>query len=121
MSSLCTAWYCFRYRAMFALRNKGGPEAVDALAASFASNSALLKHEVRVMCLEGVGSHVGAAWGACFCRQQQLAASFASNSALLKHDVRRPHGREAKTPQVQQAFPGRWPTCSARYSSHGWQ
>lgn len=32
---------------MFALRNKGGPEAVDALSASFAASaSALLKHEV---------------------------------------------------------------------------
>lgn len=36
-----------RYRAMFALRNKGGQEAVESLAASFsASHSALLKHEV---------------------------------------------------------------------------
>ncbi|GAB4823292.1 hypothetical protein N2152v2_010338 [Parachlorella kessleri] len=36
-----------RYCAMFALRNKGGPEAVGALSASFgASVSALLKHEV---------------------------------------------------------------------------
>ena len=35
-----------RYRAMFALRNRGGSEAVAALAESFASNSALLKHEV---------------------------------------------------------------------------
>ena len=35
-----------RYRAMFALRNEGGPDAVDALAACFASSrSALLKHE----------------------------------------------------------------------------
>jgi len=35
-----------RYRAMFALRNRGGDEAVDALTASFVSESALLKHEV---------------------------------------------------------------------------
>jgi deoxyhypusine monooxygenase len=35
-----------RYRALFALRNKGGDEAVAAMAASFASCSALLKHEV---------------------------------------------------------------------------
>lgn len=36
-----------RYRAMFALRNRGGAEAVDALSASFfSSKSALLKHEV---------------------------------------------------------------------------
>lgn len=35
-----------RYRAMFALRNRAGPAAVDALAACFAtSRSALLKHE----------------------------------------------------------------------------
>ncbi len=31
---------------MFALRNRGGPDAVAALAASFAARSALLKHEV---------------------------------------------------------------------------
>lgn len=36
-----------RYRAMFALRNRGGPEAVEALsAACTTSSSALLKHEV---------------------------------------------------------------------------
>jgi deoxyhypusine monooxygenase len=35
-----------RYRALFALRNRGGPEEVQALSASFTSNSALLKHEV---------------------------------------------------------------------------
>ena len=36
-----------RYRALFALRNRGGPEAVAALAAAFGcGNSALLKHEV---------------------------------------------------------------------------
>lgn len=35
-----------RYRAMFALRNKGGREAVNALGEAFASQSALLKHEV---------------------------------------------------------------------------
>jgi deoxyhypusine monooxygenase len=36
-----------RYRAMFALRDRGGAEAVAALAAAFgASDSALLKHEV---------------------------------------------------------------------------
>lgn len=35
-----------RYRALFALRNKGGSEAVVALGMSFACNSALLKHEV---------------------------------------------------------------------------
>jgi len=31
---------------MFALRNRGGSEAVEALGASFAAQSALLKHEV---------------------------------------------------------------------------
>ena len=35
-----------RYRAMFALRNRGGSDAVDALSASFSSRSALLKHEI---------------------------------------------------------------------------
>ena len=32
-----------RYRAMFALRNVGTPEAVDALASGFADDSALFK------------------------------------------------------------------------------
>lgn len=35
-----------RYRAMFALRNIGNAEAVDALAAGFADDSALFKHEI---------------------------------------------------------------------------
>jgi deoxyhypusine monooxygenase len=35
-----------RYRALFALRNRGGTAEVNALSASFTSNSALLKHEV---------------------------------------------------------------------------
>ena len=33
-------------RALFALRNSGGPDALDALAAAFSSKSALLKHEI---------------------------------------------------------------------------
>ena len=35
-----------RMRALFALRNIGGKDAVDSLAAAFDSSSALLKHEV---------------------------------------------------------------------------
>ncbi|GLB38402.1 putative catalyzes the hydroxylation of the N(6)-(4-aminobutyl)- L-lysine intermediate to form hypusine, an essential post- translational modification only found in mature eIF-5A factor [Lyophyllum shimeji] len=35
-----------RYRAMFALRNIGTPEAVDALASGFNDSSALFKHEI---------------------------------------------------------------------------
>ena len=35
-----------RYRALFGLRNAGGPTAVAALGAAFAGRSALLKHEV---------------------------------------------------------------------------
>ena len=35
-----------RMRALFALRNKGGNDAVDALCAAFSSESALLKHEI---------------------------------------------------------------------------
>ena len=35
-----------RMRALFALRNIGGADAVDALAAAFDSESALLKHEI---------------------------------------------------------------------------
>lgn len=36
-----------RYAALFALRNNGGKEAVEAIVDSLGSNSALLKHEVR--------------------------------------------------------------------------
>lgn len=35
-----------RYAAMFALRNRGSPEAVDAIVATLAARSALLRHEV---------------------------------------------------------------------------
>lgn len=35
-----------RMRAVFALRNQGGADAVDALAAAFADPSALLRHEL---------------------------------------------------------------------------
>ncbi len=35
-----------RMRALFALRNIGGKESVDALAAAYSSQSALLKHEI---------------------------------------------------------------------------
>ncbi|KAF8349366.1 Deoxyhypusine hydroxylase [Amanita rubescens] len=35
-----------RYRAMFALRNIGTPDAVDALATGFSDDSALFKHEI---------------------------------------------------------------------------
>ena len=35
-----------RMRALFALRNIGGDDSVDALAAAFSSDSALLKHEI---------------------------------------------------------------------------
>lgn len=35
-----------RMRAVFALRNRGGPAAVEALAAAFADPSALLRHEI---------------------------------------------------------------------------
>ena len=35
-----------RYRALFALRNRGGQDAISALGLSLKGNSALLKHEV---------------------------------------------------------------------------
>lgn len=38
--------YLQRYRALFALRNKGGEEAVAVLGEAFRTDSALLKHEV---------------------------------------------------------------------------
>jgi hypothetical protein len=44
----CTNCFVFlqRYRALFALRNKGGEEAVAVLGEAFSTSSALLKHEV---------------------------------------------------------------------------
>jgi deoxyhypusine monooxygenase len=35
-----------RYAAMFALRNRGGEAAIEALGAAFSARSALLKHEI---------------------------------------------------------------------------
>lgn len=47
-----------RYRAMFALRNRGGPDAVAALTESFeTSSSALLKHEVAYVLGQMQDSH----------------------------------------------------------------
>jgi hypothetical protein len=45
---LCCAVLCClqRYRALFALRNKGGEAAVAVLGEAFGASSALLKHEV---------------------------------------------------------------------------
>jgi hypothetical protein len=37
-----------RYAALFGLRNRGSPEAVDAIVASLQCESALLKHEVCI-------------------------------------------------------------------------
>ena len=47
-TTLCdeSARMFLRMRALFSLRNIGGKEAVDALAAAFESDSALLKHEI---------------------------------------------------------------------------
>lgn len=42
-----------RYAALFALRNRGGAEAVDAIVAALDANSALLRHEVRTTCEAG--------------------------------------------------------------------
>ena len=46
-----------RMRALFALRNIGGEDAVDALAAAFDSNSALLKHEIAYVLGQMQDSH----------------------------------------------------------------
>ena len=46
-----------RMRALFALRNIGGKDSVEALAAAFASKSALLKHEVAYVMGQMQDSH----------------------------------------------------------------
>jgi len=50
-----------RYCAMFALRNKGGPDACKALAEAFSSGSALLKHEVAYVLGQMLDSAAAAA------------------------------------------------------------
>jgi deoxyhypusine monooxygenase len=46
-----------RMRALFALRNIGGNEAIDSLAAAFNSASALLKHEIAYVMGQMQDSH----------------------------------------------------------------
>ena len=46
-----------RMRALFALRNIGGNDSVDALARAFNSNSALLKHEIAYVLGQMQNSH----------------------------------------------------------------
>ena len=46
-----------RMRALFALRNIGGSDSVDALVAAFTSNSALLKHEIAYVLGQMQDSH----------------------------------------------------------------
>tara|TARA_X000000368_G_scaffold13495_1_gene10807 strand:+ start:753 stop:1232 length:480 start_codon:yes stop_codon:yes gene_type:complete len=46
-----------RMRALFALRNIGGKNSVDALAAAYASKSALLKHEIAYVMGQMQDSH----------------------------------------------------------------
>ena len=46
-----------RMRALFALRNIGGKDSVDALAAAYASRSALLKHEIAYVMGQMQDSH----------------------------------------------------------------
>ena len=46
-----------RMRALFALRNIGGNEAIDSLAAAFKSASALLKHEIAYVMGQMQDSH----------------------------------------------------------------
>ena len=46
-----------RYRAMFALRNHGGPEAIMALVSGFQDTSALFKHELAYILGQMQGQH----------------------------------------------------------------
>ncbi len=46
-----------RMRALFALRNIGGKDSVEALAAAFSSDSALLKHEIAYVMGQMQDSH----------------------------------------------------------------
>ena len=69
-----------RYRAMFALRNRGGEEAVAALAASFAaSRSALLKHEVAYV--------LGQMQDARAVQQLHVVLEDAAENAMVRHEA----------------------------------
>lgn len=68
-----------RYRALFALRNRGGGDAVAALAASFASRSALLKHEVAYV--------LGQVQDAGTVDQLRAVLGDAAENAMVRHEA----------------------------------
>ena len=68
-----------RYRAMFALRDRGGAAAVEALAAAFASGSALLKHEVAYV--------LGQMQDACAVDCLRRVIGDAGEAAMVRHEA----------------------------------
>lgn len=68
-----------RYRAMFALRDRGGADAVAALGAAFGSCSALLKHEVAYV----LGQMQDARGAACLAR----VLADAGEAAMVRHEA----------------------------------
>ncbi|KFM24869.1 Deoxyhypusine hydroxylase [Auxenochlorella protothecoides] len=68
-----------RYRALFALRDRGGEEALEALAGAFASSSALLKHEVAYV----LGQMQDARAVACLKR----VLGDAGEAAMVRHEA----------------------------------
>lgn len=68
-----------RYRALFALRNRGGSDAVDALSASFSSRSALLKHEVAYV--------LGQVQDSNTVSQLQVVLEDAGENPMVRHEA----------------------------------
>ncbi|EIM86033.1 deoxyhypusine hydroxylase [Stereum hirsutum FP-91666 SS1] len=80
-----------RYRAMFALRNIGTPDAVDALAAGFTDDSALFKHEIAFVFGQLLSPH------SVPCLLQVLQD--ANESEMVRHEAAEALGGIA-TPEV---------------------
>lgn len=101
---------------MFALRNRGGAEAVEALGASFGAQSALLKHEVRG-CPPFAHPLQACMLPVCGCllcwlgsRRPALPCPrccCAVTSLVRAHE-------HTPTRRYLRALPRRWPTCWAR-------
>jgi len=69
-----------RYRAMFALRNRGGEEAIEALTTSFkVCKSALLKHEVAYV--------LGQMQDAGAVQKLQLVLKDAAENSMVRHEA----------------------------------
>ncbi|KAF8065761.1 dohh [Scenedesmus sp. PABB004] len=81
-----------RYRALFALRNRGGAEAVAVLGEAFGTSSALLKHEVAYV----MGQMQHPASADVLCRVLQDA----SEHAMVRHEAAEALGAVADAASV---------------------